>query len=201
MRRKCGTGLGRRLGVAGGTVAATATRAAAQPAIDREMQRSMTRADRSLERLMMVFAEVGALWLWVIASVLAYVLVAMLASVLDRRMFALRGSAAVLRYVVHGARTFFRLARDARTPAAARVILVLGLVYWLFPFDPLVEWSYFTSLDGTLIGFADDIFVAVIAAKAFLLLCPDALVAEHALAVERRRQPQAARHPAASARR
>lgn len=172
-----------------------AARAAAQPAIDREMQRSVTRADRTLERLMMVFAEVGALWLWVVASVVGYCLVVAVASVLDRRMFALRGSVEVLRYSVHGVRTFFRLARDRRTPAAARGILVLGLVYWLFPYDPFVEWSYFTPLDGDWFGFFDDLCVAVMAAKAFLFLCPDGLVAEHALAIERQRGRGAVARP------
>lgn len=147
----------------------------------------MARADRSFERFLIVFMEVGALWLWVMGSVLAYVLVTVFASVLDRRMFALRGSAAAVRYFVHGARTFLRLARDRRIPALARAILLLGLVYWLWPYDALVEWSYFTPFEGAWIGFADDVFVAVIAAKAFLFLCPDALVAEHALAVERGR--------------
>ena len=190
MTRNCGTRIVRALSAVSGALAGLATRAAAQgPAIDREMQRSMARADRSLERLAVVFAEVGALWLWVLGSVLGYFVVAVIASVLDRRMLGLRGLGPVARYVLHGARTFVRLVRDRRTPGLARGVLVLGLLYWLLPYDLLMDWSYFTPLEGEWMGFVDDILVAVLAAKAFLFLCPDALVAQHALAVERRDRP------------
>lgn len=199
--RNCNTRPAGTLAGALGILAVLATRAVAQgPALDREMQRGMARADRSFERFVLVFAEVGALWLWAFASTAGYLVVAAAASVLDRHMLTLRSPAAVVHYIADGARTFFRLVRDRRTPGAARGILVAGLLYWLLPFDILFEWSYFTPAEAPWIGFVDDVLVAVLASKAFLFLCPDALIAQHALAVENRYVAAAPGPPAAGRR-
>ena len=68
---------------------------------------------------------------------------------------------------------------DRRTPLFPRTLLILALLYWVLPFDLIP--------DTTLVpGWLDDLAIAVIAAKLFVYLCPDALVASHAAAVESR---------------
>lgn len=160
---------------------------AAQTGLDREMQRTVTRADRSFERLLIVFWEVGSLWLWIVGATLSYMAVAAVASVLDHRMLLSRAPGALLRDLLDGVRTFIRLVRDPRVPLLARAVLFVGGVYWVLPYDLLPEWSYFTPLHPWS-GLVEDLLVAAVSAKLFLALCPDAVVAEHALAVERRRR-------------
>jgi len=77
----------------------------------------------------------------------------------------------------HGARTFFRIARDRHTPRLAQALLGVALLYWLIPFDLIPDGS-------VLPGFVDDVVIAASAAKVFMYLCPAALVAKHAADVE-----------------
>ena len=145
----------------------------------REVHHVSTRADRAMRRFLSLVSDVGMLWLWLALSAIAFLVVAAVASVVDMRMWQLRRESpgAASRYFGRGIRTFFRILRDRHTPSGARALLALALVYWLVPFDLVPDSS-------VLPGFADDLVVAVSAAKGFMYLCPDSLVAWHAAAVE-----------------
>jgi hypothetical protein len=118
------------------------------------------------------------LWLWIGMSIAGFLTVTAFSSVVDRRMWDLRrqGPGVLGRYLGHGIRTFFRILRDRRTPYLARAVLAAALLYWLLPSDLIADTSFWP-------GSLDDFLVAVLAAKAFMYLCPDALVATHAAAV------------------
>jgi uncharacterized membrane protein YkvA (DUF1232 family) len=147
------------------------------------LHRLTVRAEHSMYRLVVLAGTVGAFWLWVVVSLAAFLTVAGFASAADRRMLALRHKSpgAATRYLGFGIRTFFLMVLDRGTPYAARIVLAVGLLYWLVPFDLIVDKSFFP-------GFLDDLVVAVVAAKAFVYLCPASLVAKHACAVEARAQ-------------
>jgi uncharacterized membrane protein YkvA (DUF1232 family) len=161
---------------------------AVAPSFDRDMQRTMTRAERSMTRFTLVLGYVALLWLWAALNALAFLATAALASVADVRMLGLwRHEAHELsHYLASGIRTFLRLLGDRRTPLAARLVLGVGLVYWLLPAD-LIGEGFFLSDEGMHpFGFIEDIVIAAVAAKLFMYLCPDTLVAQHAAAVEHR---------------
>jgi uncharacterized membrane protein YkvA (DUF1232 family) len=143
--------------------------------------RLVTRAQHTVDRLLLLVGAVGIFWLWAALSIAAFLMVAAFASVVDTRMFTLRHepAGAVARYLGYGIRTFFLILLDRRTPYVARVFLALALVYWLVPFDLIADKSVVP-------GFIDDLAVAVVAAKGFVYLCPTSLVAAHAHAVEER---------------
>jgi uncharacterized membrane protein YkvA (DUF1232 family) len=149
------------------------------PGIGGFLHRFTTRAVNSGGRLVSLLGEVGVLWLWFGVSLGSFLLVTAVSSVVDVRMWSLRrqGPRALARYLGHGMRLFFRILRDRRTPYRARGILVVALLYWLLPVD-------FINDTPVLPGLLDDLVVAVLAAKVFVYLCPDALLAAHAAAVE-----------------
>ena len=163
-----------------GTIASV--QAGASPSADplsRLAHRLAKRAENTTARLQALLSAAGVVWISILASALMFLLVAAVSSAVDFRMLALRhrGLRGLSRYLGHGTLTFLRILRDRHTPAFARLILVAALLYWLFPIDLIP--------DNTLVpGFADDLLVAVVAAKAFVYLCPDSLVARHAAAVE-----------------
>ncbi len=147
-----------------------------QPA--KHIHRLLTRTERELIHLGAFLQEIGALWLWFALSVAAFFTVTSFSSVVDRRMWSLRrqGPGVLGRYLGHGLRTFFRILRDRRTPYLARAVLAGALLYWLLPTDLIDDSSLWP-------GFVDDVLIAVLAAKGFMYLCPDALIAKHAAAV------------------
>ena len=147
--------------------------------LSRLAHRLAKRAENTTLRLGDVFRNAGVVWVSLLASAVVFFLVAAVSSAADFRMLALRhqGLRAISRYIGHGTLTFFRILRDRHTPNIARLILVGALVYWLFPPDLIPD-------DSWVPGFVDDVLVAVLAAKAFVYLCPDQLVARHAAAVE-----------------
>ena len=163
------------------TLSAAAHGAAESEPVGRFIHRLTTRTENTLRRLSHLFGVAGLAWASLAASALVFSVVAVVSSVADRRMFALRrnGPGAISRYLANGTRTFFRILRDRGTPNSARALLLGALVYWLVPRD-LVP-------DTTIVpGFVDDLLIAVGGAKAFIYLCPDTLVARHAAAVETR---------------
>ncbi len=144
------------------------------------LHRLLIHTERSSDRAVSFLTQLGALWVWIVLSLGAFLLVTAFSSIADLRMWELRrqGVRQVGRYINHGMRTFFRILGDRRTPFSARTLLAAALVYWLLPLD-LID-------DSSLPGFIDDLVVAVVCAKGFMHLCPDTLVAAHAAAVEAR---------------
>jgi uncharacterized membrane protein YkvA (DUF1232 family) len=164
-----------------GAERAEAQTSAPRSTLDHRMHQLYTRADRALGRMAAQVGTVGMLWLGFVFSVFTFFVVAALASVVDLRMFSLRsrGPGELSRYLGHGIRMFFMILRDRRTPYVARSVLAIALIYWVLPFDLIPDQS-------VLPGFLDDVVIAVSAAKGFMYLCPDALVARHAVAIQSR---------------
>jgi len=146
------------------------------PSLDRRLHRLFNRAERSAGRLGSLIGLTGLVWLGIVVSVSAFLLVTAISSVVDIRMLNL-SPRTLPRYLANGARTFFRLVKDRRTPNLARSVLAAALVYWLVPIDLIPD-------ESVIPGFVDDLVIAVSAAKGFIYLCPDALIATHAAAVE-----------------
>lgn len=151
----------------------------AAPGVGGQVHRLFTRSERSMTRFASTAVHILAVWFGFVLSALVFLLIAAVSSVADVRMLDLRrhGPAVLARDLAHGVRTFFRLLRDRRTPYGARAVLALALIYWLLPLD-LIQ-------DGVMpLGVLDDLVVAVISAKAFVYLCPDALIAANAADVQ-----------------
>lgn len=153
------------------------------PSITKSMHHMATRTEHVLGRLETVLGFAALLWLWVVLSVAAFLIVAAVASATDLRMLTLRHDSpgALSIYLARGIRLFFRVLRDRRTPNPARMVLVAALLYWLLPMDVIPDRSYFP-------GFVDDFIVAAVAAKLFIYLCPDWLLVRHAFVVQARRR-------------
>jgi uncharacterized membrane protein YkvA (DUF1232 family) len=163
----------------GGSVGVQASGARGATPLDRLLHRVVKRTENTVQRLQTLLGDAGMIWLSLFASALVFLLVAAVSSAMDVRMLALRrmGARGVSRYLGHGTLTFLRIVRDRRTPTLARLILVVALLYWLLPVDVFP--------DNTLLpGAVDDVVIAVLAAKSFVYLCPESLVARHAAAVE-----------------
>jgi uncharacterized membrane protein YkvA (DUF1232 family) len=75
---------------------------------------------------------------------------------------------------------YVRLLLDHRAPIVGKAALAFAIAYGIASWD-LVRDS---SLPG---GVVDDVVVVTLASRCFLLLCPDALVEEHALRAARAR--------------
>ena len=81
-----------------------------------------------------------------------------------------------LQYLIHAPnfiRLFWRLFNDKRVGMLPRVLLVIGVLYFVSPLDLLPDFP----LVG--LGWMDDFFVLYMMAKAFIRLCPKQVVAEH----------------------
>jgi uncharacterized membrane protein YkvA (DUF1232 family) len=154
--------------------------AAAAPGLLGRVHRVATRTERLLTRFSAAVTGAATAWMWILPSAALFLVVAAVASATDLRMLDLRRQTAQMlaRDLGHGVRTFFGVLRDRQTPYLPRGVLALALLYWLFPAD-LVG-------DGTsTVGRLDDLVVAILAAKLFIHLCPDAVVAAQAAAVRR----------------
>jgi len=147
--------------------------------LDRALSRSVTRAENTGERLALSLSAVAAAWMWIGLSVLLYVAVVVAAAVADWHMLTLlrQGVRELALFVLRGARTFLATFRDRQTPHRARLVVLMGLVYWLLPIDAVpdehIPW-----------GFVDDVLIAVGCSRAFMHLCPDGVIARHATSVQ-----------------
>jgi uncharacterized membrane protein YkvA (DUF1232 family) len=151
---------------------------AAAPGVLGRVHRMVSRGEHTLRRLASLVISGLSTWFWVLLSAAAFLVVAAVASATDVRMFAWgpQSSQVLARDLVHGVRMFFRILRDPRTPYLPRAVLALALVYWLLPVDLLGDGM-------PVVGMLDDLLIAVVAAKLFIHMCPDAVVAAHAAAL------------------
>ncbi len=88
-----------------------------------------------------------------------------------------RGPLAVARFILHLPNFFklyWRLFTDRRVSLLPKILLVLGVVYLVVPSDMLFDFLPLPPL-----GLLDDTVVLVMAAKAFMALCPRRIVEEH----------------------
>ncbi len=81
-----------------------------------------------------------------------------------------------LRFLVHlpnFVKLYWRLFHDRRVSLFPKVLLVLAIIYVISPWDFLPDWNF------PIIGELDDVVVLVLALRAFIPLCPRAVVDEH----------------------
>ena len=81
----------------------------------------------------------------------------------------------VARFLLHlpnFVKLYWRLFTDRRVSLLPKAILVLGIAYLLIPAD----LDFVLPLPS---GYTDDVVVLIIAAKAFMALCPRRIVEEH----------------------
>lgn len=154
------------------------------PGFGAHLHRLGTRAQHSLDRVGDFLSHIVVVWLWMALSVSVFLMVSALSCAADVRMLYVRRRQPLelIQDFVHGGHTFFRILLDRQAPYLARMVLAIALVYWLVPFDLIPDHSLFP-------GFVDDVLVVIVAAKLFLYLCPESLVARHATAVEAQTHP------------
>jgi len=86
------------------------------------------------------------------------------------------GSAKGLRFLLHlpnFVKLYWRLFHDPRVPLFPKALVVVAILYALSPLDLLPDWSI------PFVGQLDDIAVLILAFRAFIPLCPRAVVQEH----------------------
>jgi len=151
---------------------------AAAPGVLGHVHRLASHSERTLSRLAALVINGLDTWLWMLLSAALFLVVTAIASAADLRMFTSgwHNPQASTRDLVHGVRMFFRIVRDARTPYLPRAVVVMALLYWLLPVDLLGDGM-------PVVGMLDDLLIAVLAAKLFIYLCPDAVIAAHAAAL------------------
>lgn len=145
----------------------------------RKANHALRQTQRMMDGLIAVLTDTGLFWLWVLRSTMIFAIIAALSSVIDRHVFSLRRAraGALSRYLGRGIRMFLGLVWDRRTPYLARAVLAAALLYWLLPSDLIPDTS-------RVVGLLDDVVITYSATRAFMYLCPDALLARHAAAVE-----------------
>jgi uncharacterized membrane protein YkvA (DUF1232 family) len=153
--------------------------AAAAPGLRGEVHRSITRAENSLQRLVLSLANAVVVWSWVVLHGILFLFVAALASVVDVRFLASwrESGHSVGRYLGAGVRTFFGLLVDRGTPNRARLVIAVALLYALYPGDLVMDGSRLT-------GYVDDLLMLIIGGRLFVRMCPAALVERRAAVVE-----------------
>jgi uncharacterized membrane protein YkvA (DUF1232 family) len=88
----------------------------------------------------------------------------------------LRRNYNTMHYLIHAPnfiRLFWRLLKDPRVSIVAKLPLLIGAIYFVFPFDAIPDFP----LVG--LGWIDDAVVLYLGALAFIKLCPRHVVAEH----------------------
>ena len=81
-----------------------------------------------------------------------------------------------LHYLIHAPnflRLFWRLLTDRRVSPLAKLVMALGVAYFVFPLDLIPDFP----LVG--VGYLDDVIVLIVTARIFIKLCPRNVVAEH----------------------
>lgn len=145
----------------------------------RKANHALRQTQRMMDGFISVLTDTGLFWLWVLRSTIVFAIIAALSSVIDRHVLSFRRARAgtLSRYLARGIRMFLGLVWDRRTPYLARAVLAGALLYWLLPSDLIPDTS-------RIVGVLDDIVITYSATRAFMYLCPDALLARHAAAVE-----------------
>lgn len=142
--------------------------------------RTVSRRFRQLRR---VLGTALARWQTWLGGALAFAVFAAVVPVLDAAVIDVwrrEGLRAFLRALLAGMAVYLRLLRDSRTPAVGKALLVFALVYGVAGRDLMVDGVGFAA------GLADDFLLLVLVSRAFMRMCPDTLVEEHAARVAAR---------------
>jgi uncharacterized membrane protein YkvA (DUF1232 family) len=95
-------------------------------------------------------------------------------------MFNLFGRYKILGQLWRTGRLAWRLARDARVPLTAKLVLGATLLYIISPIDVIPDWF-------PIVGQADDLMALLAGLNLFLRACPRWVVEEHEDAIDGRR--------------
>lgn len=142
--------------------------------------RTISKRFRQLRR---VLGTALARWRTWLGGALAFAFFAAVVPVLDAAVIDVwrrEGLRAFLRALLAGMAVYVRLLRDSRSPAVGKALLVFAIVYGVAGRDLMVDGSGFAA------GLADDFVLLVLVSRAFMRMCPDALVEEHAVRVAAR---------------
>ena len=83
----------------------------------------------------------------------------------------------IMRFLIHlpnFIKLYWRLFTDRRVSFLPKTILAVGVAYVVVPTDALLDF-----LPPLPFGYLDDAVVLILAAKAFMALCPRRIVEEH----------------------
>jgi uncharacterized membrane protein YkvA (DUF1232 family) len=140
--------------------------------------RSLRRGIRRSVRLMRWSARRWATWM---GRAFWFLLVALTAPLVDRALLAAwrdNGWRGVWHFTLLGLALYVRLLLDRRAPLLGKIFLSLALAYGV-AYRDLVPDTSFPA------GFIDDLLIVILAARGFLLLCPQRLVQEQAVRTAR----------------
>jgi uncharacterized membrane protein YkvA (DUF1232 family) len=107
----------------------------------------------------------------------------LLVPAMDRTILATwrdRGFSAARMAFILGVTVYLRLIFDRRAPTLGKLLLLFAVVYGVARRD-LMPDAYFP------VGLIDDAIVIILTSRAFLRMCPDRLIEEHAVKAARRR--------------
>ena len=79
----------------------------------------------------------------------------------------------LLLHIPNFIKLYWRLFTDKRVHLLAKAVLVVGILYFIVPLDLIPDFPL------PVVGWLDDAVVLVLAAKAFIRLCPRRVVQEH----------------------
>jgi uncharacterized membrane protein YkvA (DUF1232 family) len=82
---------------------------------------------------------------------------------------------------------YVRLLLDGRTPVVGKALVVFAIVYGAAPRDLFPDRFVFPDRLA-LQNFVDDLVLLVLTSRCFMMLCPQEVVEEHALAAARGRE-------------
>lgn len=115
-------------------------------------------------------------------GILIFGVILVIVPVIDRSLFRTwrdRGFAAARSAFALGIAVYLRLLLDRRVPALPRLLLLFAIVYGVARRDMIADvyWP---------LGLLDDLILIILASRAFLRMCPDRLIEEHARRAARR---------------
>lgn len=134
---------------------------------------------KKVRQIFKVIKAAGGRWLDWIGGLLLFSLVVLFAGVLDGELLLRwqeHGFRAFLSALWLGCVVFLRLLFDSSTPTIAKLLIGFSLLYAVAPTD--------LSPDSReAIGWIDDLSLLYLAARNFMLACPDGTIERHARAV------------------
>ncbi len=126
----------------------------------------------------------AASWSTWLGGLVLFLVVALIIPLLGRdnlRTFREQGFLAFARELSLALAVYVRLLIDSRTPVIGKALLAFAVVYGAAPRDLFPDRFAF-------VYFVDDLVLLVLASRCFMMLCPQEIVEEHALAAAHARE-------------
>lgn len=132
-----------------------------------------------------VFANAAARWQAWIGGASIFLLLSVVAPVVDRSVLGIwraEGGRAFIRALSAAVVVYVRLLLDSRTPALGKALVAFAVIYGASGSDIMPDRA------GLVWGLSDDIILIVLASRSLMRMCPDELIAEHAVRVANSRE-------------